>query len=80
MKFYAKPADTFVMFRHRTGGRRLGKTAGRKQHRSSPAGSALAPLDYKEVITERSFAKDWKPKNPLGQHQRMRNVVAYANR
>eukprot|EP01051_Picozoa_sp_SAG22_P006492 SAG22_NODE_427_length_10603_cov_19.158225_3_plen_61_part_00 len=27
-------------------------------------------------ITERSFAKDWKPKYPLYPHQRMRNVVA----
>eukprot|EP01051_Picozoa_sp_SAG22_P000231 SAG22_NODE_4_length_44774_cov_362.122149_52_plen_225_part_00 len=28
------------------------------------------PLDYKKVITERSFAKDWKPKYPLYPHQR----------
>ena len=38
------------------------------------------PLDYKKVITEQSFAKDWKPKYPLGQYQQMRNVVAFANR
>eukprot|EP01051_Picozoa_sp_SAG22_P002856 SAG22_NODE_131_length_18561_cov_10.941387_12_plen_85_part_00 len=44
------------------------------------ARTAANPLDYKKVITERSFAKDWKPQNPLGPHQRMRNVVAYANR
>eukprot|EP01051_Picozoa_sp_SAG22_P005835 SAG22_NODE_360_length_11744_cov_37.781623_7_plen_92_part_00 len=43
------------------------------------ARTAANPLDYKKVITERSFAKDWKPQNPLGPHQRMRNVVAYAN-
>eukprot|EP01051_Picozoa_sp_SAG22_P026364 SAG22_NODE_8281_length_667_cov_4.903169_1_plen_83_part_00 len=42
--------------------------------------SAANPLDYKKVITERSFAKDWKPKYPLYPHQRMRNVVAHANR
>ena len=44
------------------------------------ARTAADPLDYKKVITERSFAKDWKPQNPLGPHQRMRNVVAHANR
>ena len=44
------------------------------------ARTAANPLDYKKVITERSFAKDWKPKNPLYPHQRMRNVVAHANR
>ena len=44
------------------------------------ARTAANPLDYKKVITERSFAKDWKPKYPLCPHQRMRNVVAFANR
>ena len=33
------------------------------------------PLDYKKVIVERSFAKDWKPKYPLYPIPRMRNVV-----
>eukprot|EP01051_Picozoa_sp_SAG22_P026929 SAG22_NODE_8759_length_632_cov_0.936210_1_plen_40_part_01 len=28
-------------------------------------GGAANPLDHKKVITERSFAKDWKPKYPL---------------
>ena len=41
---------------------------------------AANPLDYKKVITQRSFDKDWKPKYPLYPHQRMRNVVAMANR
>ena len=43
---------------------------------------AANPLDYKKkkVITQRSFDKDWKPKYPLYPHQRMRNVVAFANR
>ena len=38
------------------------------------------PLDFKKVITERSFSKDYKPKYPLYPIPRMRNVVAYANR
>ena len=38
------------------------------------------PLDYKKIIVERSFQKDYKPKYPLYPHQRMRNVVAFANR
>ena len=41
---------------------------------------AKNPLDYKKVITQRSFAKDYRPIYPLYPIQRMRNVVAYANR
>ena len=41
---------------------------------------AANPLDYKKVIVERSFAKDWKPKYPLYPIPRRRNVVAFANR
>ena len=41
---------------------------------------AANSLDYKKVIVERSFAKDWKPKFPLYPIPRMRNVVAFANR
>ena len=41
---------------------------------------AANPLDYKKVITQRSFDKDWKPKYPLSPHQRMRYVAAMANR
>ena len=44
------------------------------------ARTAANPLDYRKVITERSFAKDYKPQYPLYPIQRMRNVVAYANR
>lgn len=41
---------------------------------------ARNPLDYKKVITQRSFNKDYKPKYPIFAIERMRNVVAYANR
>ena len=41
---------------------------------------AANSLDYKKVIVERSFAKDWKPKFPFCPIPRMRNVVAFANR
>ena len=42
--------------------------------------TASNTLGTKKVITERKFAKDFKPTNPLGQTQRLRNVVAFANR
>ena len=41
---------------------------------------AKNPLDYKKVITERSFSKYNKPRYPLYAIPRMRNVVAFANR
>eukprot|EP01052_Picozoa_sp_SAG31_P044024 SAG31_NODE_7530_length_1664_cov_1.566134_3_plen_56_part_00 len=41
---------------------------------------AKNPLDYKKVITQRSFQKDYRPKYPLYPIPRMRNVVAFANR
>ena len=39
-------------------------------------------MDYKKVIVPRSFAKDYRPKNPMSGFplQRNRNRVAFANR
>ena len=44
------------------------------------ARSAANPMDYKRVIVERSFQKDWKPRSPMVIYPRMRNVAAFANR
>ena len=41
---------------------------------------AANPLDYKKVILERSFQKDWKPKSPIVILPRLRQIVASANR
>ena len=55
-------------------------TSSRQEILKMKARYAANPLDYKKVIVERSFAKDWKPKFPLYPIPRMRNVVAFANR
>ena len=52
----------------------------KREETKNKARYAANPLDYKKVITQRSFDKDWKPAYPLSPHQRMRNVAANANR
>ena len=42
--------------------------------------TAANPMDYKRVIVERSFQKDWKPKSPIVILPRLRQIVASANR
>ena len=41
---------------------------------------AANPLDYKKVIVQRSFQKDWKPRDPRMVYPRLRQQVAFANR
>ena len=41
---------------------------------------AANPLDYKKVILERSFQKDWKPKSPIVILPRLRQIAVSANR
>ena len=41
---------------------------------------AANPLDYKKVILERSFQKEWKPKSPIVIYPRLRQIAASANR
>ena len=42
--------------------------------------TAANPMDYKRVIVERSFNKDWKPKSPIVILPRLRQIAASANR
>ena len=37
-------------------------------------------LDYKRVITQRSFEKDWRPKDPRVTYSRLRSRIAFVNR
>ena len=37
-------------------------------------------MDYKKVITERSFRKDYRPRDPMVVYPRLRSRVAFANR
>jgi hypothetical protein len=44
------------------------------------AGYANKYMDYKKVISQRSFDADWRPRYPIVILPRMRNRVAFANR
>ena len=39
---------------------------------------AANPMDYKRVIVERSFQKDWKPQSPIIIYPRLRQIAASA--
>jgi hypothetical protein len=41
---------------------------------------AANPLDYKKLILERSFQKDWNSKSPIVIYPRLRQIAASANR
>ena len=40
---------------------------------------AANPLDYRKMITQRSFDKDWRPKDPRMIMPRARAVVSFNN-
>ena len=42
--------------------------------------SAANPMSYRRVITQRSFQKDWRPRDPRVVYPRMRQRAAFANR
>lgn len=42
--------------------------------------SAANPMSYRRVITERSFQRDFRPRDPRVVYPRMRQRVAFANR
>jgi hypothetical protein len=41
---------------------------------------AANPMSYRKVITERSFEKDYRPRDPRVVYPRMRQLAAMANR
>lgn len=41
---------------------------------------AANPLDYRRVIVQRSFSKNWRPRDPRMNFIPIRNQVAFANR
>jgi hypothetical protein len=48
--------------------------------RRSVVRQAANPMSYRKVITERSFEKDYRPRDPRVVYPRMRQLAAMANR